>query len=101
VGARRRTLAANSARREQPRLAELITPTSVAVAYLESVKLQFDLRPVALRSARATVLQTQMPREVYRFSAARLSRAHARAALPRARLRHRHPEMSSICACST
>lgn len=40
----------------------------VAVAYLQSVKLQFDLPGVTLvRSAQAAVLQTGMPREMYRF----------------------------------
>lgn len=39
-----------------------------AVAYLDAVKLQFDLRQALLvRGARATTLQAQMPRELYRF----------------------------------
>lgn len=39
-----------------------------AVAYLDAVKLQFDLRQALLvRGGQATTLQAQMPRELYRF----------------------------------
>jgi c-di-GMP-binding flagellar brake protein YcgR len=41
---------------------------ATAVAYLDSVKLQFDLHDLVLvRSARATALQASLPRHVYRF----------------------------------
>jgi c-di-GMP-binding flagellar brake protein YcgR len=41
---------------------------AVAVAYLESVKLQFDLQGLVLvRGTQGSTLQTRMPREIYRF----------------------------------
>lgn len=41
---------------------------AVAVAYLESVKLQFDLQGLVLvRGAQGSTLQSQLPREIYRF----------------------------------
>jgi len=41
---------------------------ATAVAYLDAVKLQFDLQDLVLvRSARATALQARLPRCVYRF----------------------------------
>lgn len=41
---------------------------ATAVAYLDSVKLQFDLHDLVLvRSPRATALQASLPRHVYRF----------------------------------
>ncbi len=41
---------------------------AVAVAYLESVKLQFDLHALVLvRSAHACALQAAMPQDIYRF----------------------------------
>jgi len=70
---------------------------AMAVAYLDSVKLQFELQGMLLvRSARACALQAQMPRALYRFqrrSAYRV-RPQGRTA-PTARLRHPSiPEMS-------
>jgi len=52
-----------------PRLPALVEANEVtAVAYLEAVKLQFDLQDLVLvRSARATALQSQLPRCIYRF----------------------------------
>jgi len=41
---------------------------AVAVAYLESVKLQFDVQGLVLvRGAHGSALQTRLPREIYRF----------------------------------
>ncbi len=41
---------------------------AVAVAYLESVKLQFDLQGLVLvRGVQGSTLQTRLPREIYRF----------------------------------
>jgi flagellar brake protein len=63
---------------------------AVAVAYLESVKLQFDLHDLVLvRSARASALEADMRREVYRFQRrggfrVRTLEQHS----PRAKLRH-------------
>ena len=52
-----------------PQLPALVEANEVtAVAYLESVKLQFDLQDLVLvRSARATALQSRLPRCIYRF----------------------------------
>ncbi|MBC7941843.1 MAG: flagellar brake protein [Chitinophagaceae bacterium] len=52
-----------------PMLGRLVdADDAVAVAYLESVKLQFDLPGLVLvRSLSAASLQTGMPREIYRF----------------------------------
>lgn len=52
-----------------PQLPALVEANEVtAVAYLESVKLQFDLQDLVLvRSARATALQARLPRCIYRF----------------------------------
>ena len=52
-----------------PALARLIeADEAVAVAYLESVKLQFDLQGLVLvRGAQASALQCSLPREIYRF----------------------------------
>ena len=58
-----------SADTSQPQLEQLVEGDEVvAVAYLDSVKLQFDLHGLLLvRSARASALQAEMPNEVYRF----------------------------------
>ncbi len=58
-----------SAERGLPQLEALVDANeAVAVAYLESVKLQFDLQGLLLvRSAQACALQTAMPRDIYRF----------------------------------
>jgi len=52
-----------------PNLDALVECNEVtAVAYLDSVKLQFDMQDLVLvRSARATALQCRLPRRVYRF----------------------------------
>lgn len=53
----------------EPKLAELVEANELtAVAYLDSVKLQFDLHDLVLvRSRRATALQGRLPEHVYRF----------------------------------
>jgi len=58
-----------SADEGHPQLERLVEGNeAVAVAYLDSVKLQFDLHGLLLvRSARAAALQAAMPREMYRF----------------------------------
>lgn len=70
---------------------------ATAVAYLDSVKLQFELQGLLLvRGPRACALQAQMPRALYRFQrrGAYRVRPHGRQA-PTARLRHPAiPEMS-------
>ena len=80
-----------SADEGNPQLGRLVDGNeAVAVAYLDSVKLQFDLQDLLLvRSARAAALQAAMPREVYRFPRrgafrVRTLEQHS----PRARLRH-------------
>jgi c-di-GMP-binding flagellar brake protein YcgR len=52
-----------------PQLSALVEGDEVnAVAYLDSVKLQFDLQDLMLvHSPRATALQARLPRQVYRF----------------------------------
>ena len=52
-----------------PQLPALVEANEVsAVAYLESVKVQFDLQDLVLvRSERATALQSRLPRCIYRF----------------------------------
>jgi len=52
-----------------PQLPSLVEANeATAVAYLDAVKLQFDLQDLVLvRSARATALQARLPRCVYRF----------------------------------
>lgn len=54
---------------DDPQLPALVEANEVtAVAYLESVKLQFDLQDLVLvRSARATALQSRLPSCIYRF----------------------------------
>jgi c-di-GMP-binding flagellar brake protein YcgR len=75
----------------QPQLEQLVAGNeAVAVAYLDSVKLQFDLNGLLLvRSARASALQAEVPSEVYRFQRrgafrVRTLEQHA----PTARFRH-------------
>jgi prepilin-type N-terminal cleavage/methylation domain-containing protein len=70
---------------------------AVAVAYCDSVKLQFDLHDLVLvRGATASVLQSALPTEIYRFqrrSAYRVRPPQRQA--PVARLRHPSiPEMA-------
>ena len=63
---------------------------AVGVAYLESVKLQFDLSGLVLiRRVDASTLQTGLPTEVYRFQRRSSFRVRpAERAAPTARLRH-------------
>jgi c-di-GMP-binding flagellar brake protein YcgR len=58
-----------SADADDPQLQNLIEGHEVtAVAYLDSVKLQFDLsHPVLVRGARASALQCELPHEMFRF----------------------------------
>ena len=74
-----------------PQLARLVeADEAVAVAYLDSVKLQFDLHGfVLVRGAQASALQSRLPGEIYRFQRrdayrVRTLERHA----PRARFRH-------------
>jgi c-di-GMP-binding flagellar brake protein YcgR len=62
----------------------------LAVAYLDSVKLQFELPGVTLvRSAQAAVLQTDMPFEMYRFQRRNAYRVRTlERTAPSAHLRH-------------
>ncbi|CAD5373627.1 Flagellar brake protein YcgR [Rubrivivax sp. A210] len=74
-----------------PALASMVDANeAVAVAYLESVKLQFDLQGlVLLRTAHASVLQCRMPQEIYRFQRRGAYRVRtAGRGEPVARLRH-------------
>ena len=86
-----------SADEGNPQLGRLIEGNEVvAVAYLDSVKLQFDLHGLLLvRSARAAALQASMPSELYRFQRRSAFRVRTlEAASPRAHLRHpAMPEM--------
>jgi len=80
-----------------PQLAQLVEANeATAVAYLDAVKLQFDLQDLVLvRSPRATALQAGLPRCVYRFQrrASYRVRTLDRSA-PTAQLRHpAMPEM--------
>jgi len=63
---------------------------AVAVAYLDSVKLQFDLEQLVLvRGARASALQCRLPQQMYRFQRRGSYRIPAPQSLaPQARLRH-------------
>jgi len=62
----------------------------VAVAYMDSVKLQFDLHGfVVVRAAKAATLQCAMPQAVYRFQRRNAYRVRtAQRHAPTARLRH-------------
>ncbi len=74
----------------------LDTDEAVAVAYLESVKLQFDLQGFMLvRGAQAHALQCRLPHEIYRFQRREGYRVRAASRNdPRARFRHPSlPEM--------
>lgn len=75
----------------EPKLAELVEANELtAVAYLDSVKLQFDLHDLVLvRSPRATALQGRMPDHVYRFQRRSSYRVRTlERGAPVARLRH-------------
>ena len=81
-----------------PELARLVeSDEAVAVAYCDSVKLQFDLHALVLvRSATASALQCMMPADLYRFQRRNAYRVRPpdRQA-PVARLRHpAMPEMA-------
>ena len=80
-----------------PTLAPLIdADEAVAVAYLESVKLQFDLQDFMLvRGAQTSTLQCGLPREIYRFQRRNAYRVRPRDSHgPVALLRHPSlPEM--------
>jgi c-di-GMP-binding flagellar brake protein YcgR len=80
-----------SANESDPQLQRLIDgDEAVAVAYLDSVKLQFDLHGLLLvRSANACALQAEWPAEVYRFQRRGAFRVRPSDKLsPLARLRH-------------
>jgi flagellar brake protein len=87
-----------SANGEPPQLPAIVASNEgVAIAYLDSVKLQFDLAGMVLvRGARASALQCLLPQELYRFQRrgayrVRTLERHA----PTARLRHPAiPEMA-------
>lgn len=62
---------------------------AVAVAYLESVKLQFDLQGLVLvRGAQGSTLQTRLPREIYRFQRRNAYRVRTHGRDPVALMRH-------------
>jgi flagellar brake protein len=76
---------------EPPELPALIESEEIiAVAYLDSVKLQFDLGgPVVVRSARSSALQAALPEVVYRFQRRQAFRVRPLvSSAPTARLRH-------------
>lgn len=80
-----------SAESGHPQLDVLIEADEVvAVAYLESVKLQFDLQGlVVVRSFNACALQCRLPGEVYRFQRRSAYRVRpVERQQPKARLRH-------------
>lgn len=74
-----------------PQLPGLVEANEVtAVAYLDAVKLQFELQDLVLvRSPRATALQARLPRHVYRFQRRTSYRVRTlERGAPMARLRH-------------
>jgi c-di-GMP-binding flagellar brake protein YcgR len=74
-----------------PQLARIVdADEAVAVAYLESIKLQFDLHGFMLvRGTSSNALQCGLPREIYRFQRRNAYRVRPRGAHePVARLRH-------------
>jgi c-di-GMP-binding flagellar brake protein YcgR len=76
---------------DQPQLAALIeSDEGVAVAYLESVKLQFDLQELVLvRGVGSAALQTALPPELYRFQRRSAYRVRTlERSSPTAHLRH-------------
>jgi c-di-GMP-binding flagellar brake protein YcgR len=80
-----------SADPQNPNLARFIeADEAAAMAYLESVKLQFDLRGLVLvRGATTCALQATMPREMYRFQRRAAFRVRmAERLAPTACLRH-------------
>jgi flagellar brake protein len=87
-----------SASENDPQLQRLVeSDEAVAVTYLDSVKLQFDVSALVLvRSARACALQARMPRDLYRFQRRSAYRVRTlERSAPTAKLRHPSmPEMS-------
>ena len=83
-----------------PQLGALIeADEAVAVAYLESVKLQFDLQGLMLvRGARTCALQCGLPRDIYRFQRRNAYRVRPRPSHgPVAHFRHPSlPEMALL-----
>ncbi len=80
-----------SAEERNPQLQQLVqSDEAVAVAYLESVKLQFELSNLILvRGQRACTLQADMPSDIYRFQRRGAFRVRApQRHSPSARLRH-------------
>lgn len=81
-----------------PQLARLLEGNEVvAVAYLEAVKLQFDLHPLTLvRGPQASTLRCGLPEEIYRFQRRQSYRVRTQdRTSPVARLRHPSiPEMA-------
>jgi flagellar brake protein len=80
-----------SVEEHNPQLQQLVqSDEAVAVAYLESVKLQFELGNLILvRGQRACTLQADMPGDIYRFQRRGAFRVRApQRHAPSARLRH-------------
>jgi flagellar brake protein len=80
-----------SADESHPQLSTLLeADETVAVAYLDSVKLQFDLAGLVLvRSPQACVLQSGLPHEIYRFQRRNAYRVRTvERTSPQARFRH-------------
>lgn len=92
-GAQRLAFGANTA---LPQLENLVdADEAVAVAYLDSVKLQFDVHGMLLvHSPRASVLQAALPRTIYRFQRRQAFRVRP-PGVPVAQMRHPSmPEMT-------
>jgi len=80
-----------SVEERNPQLQQLVqSDEAVAVAYLESVKLQFELcNLILVHGQRACTLQTDMPSDIYRFQRRGAFRVRApQRHSPSARLRH-------------
>ena len=76
---------------DRPQLPAMIESDElVAVAYLDSVKLQFDLeQPLIVHGPRAAALQTTLPRQMYRFQRRGAYRVRTlERSAPTAHLRH-------------
>ncbi len=76
---------------DSPALARMLdADEAVAVAYLESVKLQFELQGLVLvRTPHASALQCRLPAEIYRFQRRNAYRVRTSGrSEPTARLRH-------------
>ncbi|MEO5732907.1 MAG: flagellar regulator YcgR PilZN domain-containing protein [Rubrivivax sp.] len=88
AGANRVNFSADPASTQLPRLVE--ANEIVAVAYLSSVKLQFDLHdPVLVRGHNSCALQCPMPHAIYRFQRRSAFRVRTPERLsPVARMRH-------------